>query len=161
MQSRTPTRRMVLPITEAKSVGQRGPLAPNSEYYCPLNFDGLVHVFVWEKIGLTLRRESALLVIFAAAKLKRQPNHGQKYTFSRTADTGSAVKLPKQGKNSSDQPRWRRWTLRKEVQCMVLPGCNALCSHLPLRLPARNHLSHNDGVPQTTASGHQFIIHKM
>ena len=27
----TPTRRMVLPITEAKSVGQRGPLAPNSE----------------------------------------------------------------------------------------------------------------------------------
>ena len=30
MQSRTPTRRMVLPITEAKSV-QRGPLAPNSE----------------------------------------------------------------------------------------------------------------------------------
>ena len=32
----------------------------------------------------------------------------QKYTFSRTADTGSAVKLPEQGKNSSGQPRWRR-----------------------------------------------------
>ena len=38
---------------------------------------------------------------------------------------------------------------------MVSPGCDALCCHLPLRLPARNHLSHNDGVLQAIAPGHQ------
>ena len=45
--------------------------ALNLFYYCPLNHDMLAHVCAWRKNGLTLTRESALLVIFAATKLKR------------------------------------------------------------------------------------------
>ena len=36
----------------------------------------------------------------------------------------------------------------------VSPDGDALRSHLALRLPARNHLCHNDGVPQASAPGH-------
>ena len=40
-------------------------------YYCPLNHDLLAHVYAQRKFGLTLARESALLVIFAASKPNR------------------------------------------------------------------------------------------
>ena len=37
---------------------------------------------------------------------------------------------------------------------MVSPHSDAVCGHHALRLPARNHLSHNDGVAQAGSSGH-------
>ena len=40
-------------------------------YYCPLNLEFIAHACAWRKFGLTLERESALLVIFAVAKQKQ------------------------------------------------------------------------------------------
>lgn len=62
-----------------------------------------------KKLGWLLFEESALFGNFAATKQTSLPKHGQRYTFSRTADTKSATKLLQQAKNSSNQPRigWR------------------------------------------------------
>ena len=43
------------------------------------------------KLGWLLFEESALFGNFAAAKQTQLPNHEQRYTFSRTADTKSAT----------------------------------------------------------------------
>ena len=40
-------------------------------YYCPLNLEVFAHAYALGKFGLTLERESALLVIFAASKPNR------------------------------------------------------------------------------------------
>ena len=62
-----------------------------------------------KKLGWLLFEESALFGNFAATKQTSLPKYGQRYTFSRTADTKSATKLLQQAKNSSNQPRigWR------------------------------------------------------
>ena len=62
-----------------------------------------------KKLGWLLFEESALFGNFAATTQTSLPQHGQWYTFSRTADTKSATKLLQQAKNSSNQPRigWR------------------------------------------------------
>ena len=62
-----------------------------------------------KKLGWLLFEESALFGNFAATKQTSLPKHGQRYTFSRTADTKSATKLLQQAKNSLNQPRigWR------------------------------------------------------
>ena len=58
-----------------------------------------------KKLGWLLFEESALFGNFAATKQTSLPKHGQRYTFSRTADTKSATKLLQQAKNPSDEPR--------------------------------------------------------
>ena len=62
-----------------------------------------------KKLGWLLFEESALFGNFAATKQTSVPKHGQRYTFSRTADTNSATQLLQPAKNSSNQPRigWR------------------------------------------------------
>jgi len=46
-----------------------------------------------KKSGLIPIVESALFGNFAATKQTSLPNHEQRYTFSRTADTKSTIKL--------------------------------------------------------------------
>ena len=50
------------------------------------------------KLGWLPFEESALFGNFAATKQTSLPKHGQRYTFSRTADTKSATKLLQQAK---------------------------------------------------------------
>ena len=88
----------------------------NKNYCCPLKLRPsrarvCMHMQASKnkKLGWLLFEESALFGNFAAPKKTSLPKHGQRYTFSRTADTKSATKLLQQAKNSSNQPRsgWR------------------------------------------------------
>ena len=72
----------------------------NKKYCCPLKLHSShTHVRVRvqasknKKSGLIPIVESALFGNFAATKQTSLPNHEQRYTFSRTADTKSTIKL--------------------------------------------------------------------
>ena len=85
------------PITPKSTVSYKQQTI-NCNYCCPLKLRPsrarvCMHMQASKnkKLGWLLFEESALFGNFAATKQTSLPKHGQRYTFSRTADTKSAT----------------------------------------------------------------------